>query len=270
MAKLNLEKFKENADKIVQEKSTQGLFSESPSKLIILELELVYSHKLRAKLNNSKLEELSESIEKWTQVEPIIVRKTEIGYEILDGHSRVEAIKNIGGESVLCMQVNATKEEADFYPYLLNQTNTLDKFEVAYYLERLQNSGYSAKKIAKSLSLELAEYGSYGFEYNLFDVLKNSDLISYDDLKEIASIENETLRDETLDHLVQKLQTRDEIENYLKRVKEENIGAKFVFKESGVRIKKSTYKVSIDIDERELSYSEIQKLYSFMQILKNR
>jgi len=270
MAKLNLEKFKENADKIVQEKSTQGLFSESPSKLIILELDLVYSNKIRVKLNNLQLESLSESIEKFKQVAPIIVRKTDIGYEILDGHARVEAIKSIGGESVLCMQINASKEEADFYPYLLNQTNGLDTFEVAYYLERLQNSGYTAKKIEKSLSLELSEYTAYGFEYNLFDVLKNSDLITYEDLKEISGIENETLRDETLDHLVQKLKTRDEVENYLKKVKEEELGAKFVLRESGVRIRKSNYKVSLDLDERELSYSELQELYSFMKRLKNR
>jgi len=270
MAKLNLEKFKENADKLVQEKSTQGLFSESPSKLVILELDLVYSHKIRAKLNNSRLEELAESIDKWTQITPIIVRKTEIGYEILDGHSRVEAIKSIGGESVLCMQVNATKEEADFYPCLLNQVNFLDTFEVAYYLERLQNSGYIAKKIAKKLALDTNDFKIYNLEYNLFDVLKNSNLITYKNVKDVASIEDERLRDETLDHLWQKLETEQEIQNYLTRVREENIGTKFAFKESGVKIKKSVHKVSIDLDERELSSSELEELYNFMQMLKNR
>jgi len=269
MAKLNLDKFKENADKIIQEKSTQGLFSELSSKLITLELDLLHSHPLRAKLDNSHLEELGESIEKWGQIEPIVVRKTETGYEVLDGHSRVSATKSIGGESLLCLQVNVTKEEADFYPLLCNR-ETLDDFELSYYLERLQRTGYTKKKIAKKLALDTDKFTTYGFEYNLFQVLQNSQLIQYKDIKEIANISNEGLRDETLDHVVQKLLTRDEIKNYLKRVKEEELGLKFVLKEAGVKIKKNTYKVSIDLDERELSEEEVCKLYNFLQMFQER
>ena len=270
MAKLNLDKFKENADKIIQEKSTQGLFSELPSKLTTLELDLLHSHPLRAKLNNSQSEELSESIDKWGQIEPIVVRKIDAGYEILDGHSRLKAIQSIGGDSALCLQVDITKEESDLYPYLLNTTFSFDTFEIAYYLEQLQKSGYTQKKILKKIGLDAQEYIKYGFEYNLFEVLHKSQLICYNDLKEIASISNEELRDETLDHLIQKLVTREEVQNYLQRVKEEDIGVKFAMKEAGIKIKKNTYKVSIDIDERELSEKELQELYKLLKMFKER
>jgi len=266
MAKLNLEQFKANADKIIQEKSTQGLFSESQNRLVTLELELLQTSYFRAKLNSEDMETLSESIETFSQLVPIIVSKHKDGYHILDGHSRVEAIAQSGGESALCVVINVSEEEASFYPYILNK-NSLDDFEVAYYVDRLLASGVSQKLIQKKIGLNTDEYKRYNFEYNLFDILKNSIVITYEYLLDISKINNESLRDETLDHVIQKLINKEEVENYLSKVKEEDLGAKFSSKMDAYKIKKNNYKVSIDIDERHLDFTKLRELYNFISVL---
>mgnify|MGYP002630176740 CR=1 FL=1 len=265
MAKLNLNKFKENADRIIQEKSTQGLFSESQNKLVTLELELLRDSDFRVRLDDSNLEELSESIENFTQLEPITVAKHKNGYEILNGHARVEAIKLLGGDSALCVVINIAEIDAPLYPYLLNRSQVLNDFEIAYYVERLLASGFKEKTIQKKLGLDSDRYKTYNFEYNLFDVLKNSEIITYAYLKDIADIKNESMRDETLDHIVQKLISQTEIENYLTKVKENDLGSRFSMKTDGVKIKKNSHKTSIEIDERHLSFDEIRKTYAFIE-----
>lgn len=195
MAKLNLEKFKANAEKIIQDKSTQGLFSDTQKKLVTLELELLEENPFRVRLDNSHMEDLIESMEHYGQLEPITVAQHRNGYQILNGHARVEAIKLLGGDSVFCMVINLVDDDAGFYPYLLNQKNNLDDLEVSYYIDRLLAGGIKEKTIEKKLGLNINEYKTYNFEYNLFDVLKNSDIITYDYLKDISKINDEALRE---------------------------------------------------------------------------
>ena len=267
MAKLNLEQFKANADKIIQdEKTTQGLFSESQNRLLTLELELLQKSHFRAKLNSGDIEALSESIESFSQLEPIIVSKQKDGYYILDGHARAEAITLSGGDSILCVVINATQENMPFYPYLLNK-NSLDDFEVAYYVDRLLASGISEKLIFKKIGVDINEHKRYNFEYNFFDVLKNSEIITYEYLQDISKIDNEDMRDETLDHIVQKLINQTEIESYLSKIKEENLGAKFSLKKDGYKIKKSNYKITIDIDERHIDFETRREVYALINLL---
>ena len=268
VAKLNLEKFKANADKIIEEKSTQGLFSESQKKLLTLELRLLEDNPFRIRLNNSYIEDLSESIEKYGQIEPITITQHKNGYQIVDGHARVEAIKLLGGDSVFCVLLNLLDNDSKFYPYILNKNSNLDDFEVAYYIERVLSSGEKEKTIQKKLSINTENYKRYNFEYNLFEILQNSEIIKYKHLKEIAKIENETLRDETLDHIVQKLISLDEVENYLLRVKDEDMGAKYAIKSDGIRVKKSNSKFSIDIDGKYLDFDETAILYDFIDGIK--
>jgi len=264
MARLNLEQFKENADKIIQEKSTQGLFSESQNKLLTLELDLLHDNPFRIKLNNHNIDKLSDSIENFSQLEPITVVKQKDGYMILNGHARVVALKTNKVESALCVVINVKESDLPYLPYLLNLNSALDTFEISCYLERLLAHGEKAKTIQKKLNLKITEYPSYNFEYNLFDVLKNNEFITYEYLRDVSKIKDEVLRDETLDHIIQKLISKTEIENYLTRIKEENLGSKFAIKTHGVKIKKNKFKSTIDLDERELSFEKIRKIYDFI------
>jgi len=266
MAKLNLEKFKANADKIIQEKSSQGLFTDSQKKLITLEIDQLKDNPYKIRLNNSHVESLSDSIEYFGQLEPITVMPYEDSFMILNGHSRVDAIKALGGESVFCLVSNIIDDDAIYYPYLLNKYS-LDEFEVAYYIDRLLASGISAKNIRKKLGINVEDYPKYTFEYNLFDVLKKDDNIKYQHLKDLSKVKNEALRDEALDHIVQKLISKEEIENFLTRVNEENVGKRFVGKADGLRIKKNSYKINIDIDERYLQYGKIRTIYKCIDSL---
>ena len=264
MAKLNLDKFKENADKIIQEKSTLGLFSESQNRLLTLELELLEDNPFPVKLNNTAFDALCESIEKYGQLEPIIIFKSTNGYRILDGHARKTALTKNAAESALCMEINISKADEPYYPFLLNQNANLDEFEIAYYVERLIASGISLKSIEKKLGLNLSGLTEYNFEYNLFDVLKSNENISYANLVEISQIADESLRDETLDHIIQNLINQTEISNYLLKIKENSLGSKFIFKENGIKIKKNSHKITLDIDERELTKEEIKRVYEFI------
>ncbi len=264
MAKLNLNQFKENANKIIQEKATQGLFSESQSKLITLELEMLEDHPFPIRLNFSTFDALCESIENFGQIEPIIIFKTNNTYQILDGHARKNALVKIGAESAVCMEITLAQKDAIFYPYILNFATNLDKFEIAYYLERIMATGITAKEIQKKTMLNPDDFSTYNFEYKLLNILHNNEIITYANLLEISTIENETLRDETLDHVVQKLINQREIANYLLKVKENSIGSKFLLKNDGLKIKKSSHKISMDFDERNLSEEEIKRVYDFM------
>lgn len=266
MAKLNLEKFKANADKIIQEKSSQGLFTDSQKKLVTLEIDQLTENPYKIRLDNSHLENLSDSIEYFGQLEPITVMPYEDSFMILNGHSRVDAIRALGGESVFCLVSNIIDDDAIYYPYLLNKYS-LDEFEVAYYIDRLLSSGISAKSIRKKLGINVEEYPKFTFEYNLFDVLKKDENITYNHLKDISKVKDEALRDEALDHIVQKLISTEEIENFLAKVNEENVGKRFVGKADGLRVKKNSYKINIDIDERYLQYGDIRTIYDFIDSL---
>jgi len=264
MARLNLEQFKQNADKIIQEKSTQGLFSESQNKLLTLELDLLHDNPFRIKLNNHNIEKLSDSIEKFSQLEPITVVKQKDGYTILNGHARVAALKANKIDSALCIVTTANENESVFLPYLLNTNCAIDNFEISYYLDRLLAHGETPKTIQKKLGLKTSDYQTYNFEYNLFDVLQKNEFISYEYLLDISKIKDEALRDETLDHVIQKLISKSEIENYLTKIKEENLGSKFSIKTNGIKIKKNRFKSTIDLDERELSFEKIRQIYDFI------
>ena len=264
MAKLNLNQFKENANKIIQEKATQGLFSESQNRLITLELEMLEANPFPIRLNNAAFETLCESLETFGQLEPIIICKVKNSYQILDGHARKKALEQNGAESALCMEISISQNEAKYYPFLLNDGKGLDNFEKAYYLDRLRSSGKTEKEIQKNLAIDVADFSLYNFEYNLLDILQNNAAIEYSHLLEISTIEDETLRDETLDHIVQKLINQREISNYLLKVKETIIGSKFLLKNEGVKIKKSAHKISMDFDARNLSEADIKRVYAFM------
>ena len=268
MARLNLEQFKQNANKIIQEKSTQGLFSESQNKLLTLELDLLHDNPFRIKLNNHNIEKLSDSLDSFSQLEPITVAKQQNGYIILNGHARVAALGANRVESALCVVISAKESDLAYFPYLLNLNSALDNFEIAYYLDRLLAHGEKPKTIQKKLGLKTTDYPSYNFEYNLFDVLKNNELISYEYLLDISKIKDEALRDETLDHIIQKLISKNEIENYLTKIKEESLGSKFAIKTNGVKIKKNKFKSTIDLDERELSFEKIRQVYDFIDSIQ--
>ena len=264
MAKLNLNQFKENANKIIQEKATQGLFAESQNRLITLELEMLKANPFPIRLNNSSFETLCESIEKFGQLEPIIICKVQNSYQILDGHARKNALEQTGAESALCMEISISKNEAMYSPFLLNDGRGLDSFEKAYYLERLRTSGKTPKEIQKNLAIDVEDFPLYNFEYNLLEIMQNNPALEYGNLLEISTIEDEALRDETLDHIVQKLINQQEISHYLLKVKETVIGAKFLLKNDGVKMKKSGHKISMDFDERNLSEADIKRVYAFM------
>ncbi len=264
MARLNLEKFKENAEKIIQDKSTQRLFSHTQKKLLTLELELLEKNPFRVRLDNSGMNSLVESIENYGQLEPIIVTQYQDKYQILNGHARVHAIQLLGGESAFCMILNLLDEDISLYPYLLNRTNDFDNLEVSYYLERLLSSGIKEKTIQKKLLLDVNKYKNYNFEYNLFDILENSEIVTFKYLKDISKIDNEVLRNEALDYIVQTLNTQAEIEKYLLQIKEKNIGSKYSLKTDGFKVKKNSYKTTIDIDERYLNFDEVRRVYDFI------
>jgi len=162
------------------------------------------------------------------------------------------------------MIMHVVDEDIAFYPYILNRTNNFDNLEIAYYIERLLSSGIKEKMIQKKLALNSSEYKNYNFEYNLFDVLQNSQTVTYEYLKDISKIDNEVLRDEVLDYIVQTLTTQEEIEKYLVQIKEQNIGSKYSFKTDGFKVKKNGHKTTIEIDERFLDFSEIRRVYDFI------
>lgn len=265
MAKLNLETFKQNASNTITERESQGIFSDLNHRTSSIEVSKIFPNPFQIRLNKKYLEELKDSIEQFGQLEPIVVAQYTSGYEILDGHQRYFALKDLGYEAAICSVMNVVEDEAKFFPYILNSKHSLDDFEVNYYLERLQYSKVSIKDIHKKLGLDAEEHTQYGFEYDLIEVLASDGIINYNDIKTISQIQNITLRDETLDNIIQKLISRQEINNYLDSVRDEILGKKFSYKTDGYKIKKSSNKFSIDIDNKYLDYNDKADLFNFIQ-----
>ena len=164
MAKIDLQKFKNNAKSALSKKETHGIFKEQREKFETLPLSaLVKEGSLR--LDTTPPEALKRSIERVGQLEPIVVVREGEKYRVLDGHRRVAVAEELGHADIAAEVVEVEEKEALFLPYLLNAPESFDIVEKALFLRRLRNeAGMDDEEIREMCGLDPEAYKELFFD----------------------------------------------------------------------------------------------------------
>ncbi len=106
----------------------------------------------------AELEELADSIRELGVIQPLTVRKTNQGWELIAGERRLRAAAMAGLDTVPCLPVEADENRSSIMALVENvQRKDLDFWEEALALDKLISTGGlsqedAAKKIGKSQS----------------------------------------------------------------------------------------------------------------------
>lgn len=108
---------------------------------------------IRSGVNETKFEELKQSISEVGLVQPIIVKKTGKRYEVIAGHRRYLAMKELGEEKIATLIVPADANLEDAFKIHENEfreeMSALD--EANYYSELMERNKWSVRDLAKHL-----------------------------------------------------------------------------------------------------------------------
>lgn len=119
-----------------------------------IEITQIYSSGNVRNEKDDSILELMESIEKNGLIQPIAVRKTSKGYEVIAGHRRLEAVKRLGEPFIECTIIEDCDDQSR---YLLQVEENIQRKQMsAYELVKvfdilLEKFGWNDKQIAKML-----------------------------------------------------------------------------------------------------------------------
>ncbi len=178
----------------------------------------------RKKFDEDKLTELAQSIEQNGILQPLTVRKTKNGYELIAGERRLRASKMVGLSTVPCIVCDYDDTQSAVFAVLENlQRKDLNFFEEAEGIALLINSmGLTQDEVAKRLGKSQPAIANKLRILKLCD--RQKDIIIEAGLTErharaLLKIESNELRDRTLAYVVLKkfnvAQTEDFIRNLL-------------------------------------------------------
>lgn len=127
----------------------------NPRKVLDLPLEAISRnpYQPRKDFNDLELKELAQSISNHGVIQPIIVRKSSIGYQLIAGERRLRACQMIGKKTIPAIIHDITDREVAAVSLIENlQRKNLNYFEEAEAYTRLINSfGMTQEEIAHSI-----------------------------------------------------------------------------------------------------------------------
>lgn len=127
----------------------------SAGKVLLIPNELIYPNpnQPRRNFNQEELVNLAISIRLNGILQPITVRETEKGYEVVSGERRLRASRLAGMLSVPCIVIDVSNFKSAVYALIENlQRQNLGYFEEAVAIERLMKDfGLSQEETAKQL-----------------------------------------------------------------------------------------------------------------------
>ena len=232
----------------------------------------------RKNFDDKSLEGLSQSIEKYGLLNPIVLRKNGIRYEIIAGERRFRASKLLGFKEIEAIIKNVDKKDIDILSIVENvQREDLSGLEEANaYNELSKNYGMTQDEIAKTVGKSRSYIGN---TLRLLKLDENSKKeleegnISPSQARTLLSIKDEDKRKKSLDDFknkktnirkVEKISANKKIKNdkedKLDRILFEDFEEKFIdLLNSKVEIKKNkeNYRVTIDC----FSIDDIENLY---------
>lgn len=232
----------------------------------------------RKNFDDKSLEGLSQSIEKYGLLNPIVLRKNGIRYEIIAGERRFRASKLLGLKEIEAIIKNVDNKDIDILSIVENvQREDLSGLEEANaYNELSKNYGMTQDEIAKTVGKSRSYIGN---TLRLLKLDENSKKeleegnISPSQARTLLSIKDEEDRKKSLDDFknkktnirkVEKIsankKTITDKEDKLDRILFEDFEEKFIdLLNSKVEIKKNkeNYRVTIDC----VSIDDIENLY---------
>lgn len=231
----------------------------------------------RKNFDDKSLEGLSQSIEKYGLLNPIVLRKNGIRYEIIAGERRFRASKLLGLKEIEAIIKNVDKKDIDILSIVENvQREDLSGLEEANaYNELSKNYGMTQDEIAKTVGKSRSYIGN---TLRLLKLDKNSKKeleegnISPSQARTLLSIKDEDDRKKSLDDFKNKKTNIRKVEKKSRKNKSikddqnldqilfEDFEEKFIdLLNSKVEIKKNkgNYKVTIDC----VSIDDIENLY---------
>lgn len=114
-----------------------------------------FLQKEKAKVQKDELDELVKSIQASGLIQPIIVRPQENGYEIIDGHRRVEAMKRLGRGQIMAIIKDVSDREAQVMHVIGNlQRKNLKPIELALTYQKMLDTGIfkDKRELSKAIS----------------------------------------------------------------------------------------------------------------------
>lgn len=113
----------------------------------------VNPHQPRTIFNQDKIEELARSIREKGIIQPLLVKKSEIGYELIAGERRLRAAKLAGLTQVPIIVKNVSEEEQIEYSLIENlQREDLNPIEEGEaYKKLMQDFEYTQQQLSKVL-----------------------------------------------------------------------------------------------------------------------
>lgn len=248
--------------------------------IVRIPLEKIYAREDQPRKNfdDKSLEGLSQSIEKYGLLNPIVLKKNGIRYEIIAGERRFRASKLLGLKEIDAIIKNVDTKDIDILSIVENvQREDLSGLEEANaYNELSKNYGMTQDEIAKTVGKSRSYIANtlrlLKLDENSKKALEEGN-ISSSQARTLLSIKDEEDRQKSLDDFknkktnirkVEKISSRNNKKNQkednLDRILFEDFEEKFMdLLNSKVEIKRNneTYRVTIDC----FSIEEIENLY---------
>ncbi|MHC1723403.1 MAG: ParB/RepB/Spo0J family partition protein [Aminipila sp.] len=179
----------------------------------------------RKRFDDEKIDELATSIETYGVIQPIVLRKSDVGYEIIAGERRWRAARKANLKKVPCILKELTEEENMVISIIENmQREDLNPIEEAEALQQMiERFGLSQEQVSKSVgksrpyitnALRLLKLPFEVRAYVLEGKLTNGHA------RAIAGIEDETMQVVVADKAVEEGLSVREVENLAKTIGE--------------------------------------------------
>jgi ParB family transcriptional regulator, chromosome partitioning protein len=120
----------------------------------------------RRVFNEAKLSELAESIREVGLMQPIVVRRSEPGYQIVAGERRWRAHKMLGAEAIRSVVIDCTDQDMAVLALVENVSrDDLSDYEISVSIRRSEREFPDRKRMAEALGMSRAGlYRYFSFE----------------------------------------------------------------------------------------------------------
>ena len=158
----------------------------------------------RTEFDAEALQELADNIDKNGLLQPITVRQTVQGYEIVAGERRFRATQLLGKTSVECIVIHITDQQNALLALSENLARKdLSDYETALAVEKIQDSFDNKTELAKALGISRSKlYKLLSFnelpKSILMHLTDNPSILSADTAEQIKSLKKDLNIDDSL------------------------------------------------------------------------
>jgi ParB family chromosome partitioning protein len=254
--------------------SAQGVFSNVP-KIVEIELDKIVENPNQPRLNydKEKLEELKQSIKENGLLSPILLKKKKEKYEIIAGHRRFLAYKQLNKETIPAIIKDISNETS--HKLVLTENlirDNLDPLEIALSLEKMleKNIASNQAELANILGLSPSKISRYlkltQLPSEIKEKVHKKEYTNLVVLNALLSLDIPIML-KIFNEILEKKLNREESLKLIKQNK--NKKDIQIIKGKGFKLEKKEHKTKIEIDSKKLDNPEIHKLVTQLENLLN-